>query len=182
MLIHTFSPFLTIMGILNIILAFPPAYGLYRGVFGQQNLSILTPVTLLIIIGIAIDDVFVFVDTFKQTDESLPLDVRMVRTFSCAAKATLFTTVTSASAFFANYLSEIPALANFGLLTALVICTNYIWLLMVIPVSLGIWERFCNCGCFKSCRKGGGAGNTGQTSLYTGHKVSSTRATPPFRP
>ena len=45
--------------------------------------------------------------------------------------------MTSASAFFANYLSEIPALANFGLLTALVICTNYVWLLMTIPVSLG---------------------------------------------
>ena len=69
-----------------------------------------------------------------------------VRTFSAAARATLFTTVTSASAFFANYLSEIPALANFGLLTALVVCTNYIWLLMTIPVSLGIWEKWFNCG------------------------------------
>ena len=59
--------------------AFPPAYGIYRGIFGAEHLSILTPVTLLIIIGIAIDDVFVFVDTFKQTDPSLDLDIRMVR-------------------------------------------------------------------------------------------------------
>ena len=141
-LLHTFSPFLTLMGILNLILAFPPAYFLYTAIFGVQALSILTPVTLLVVIGIAIDDVFVFVDTFKQCEKNLDPELRMARTIATAARATLFTTVTSASAFFANYLSEIPALANFGLFTALVIVTNYIWLLMLIPLSLGVWGRY----------------------------------------
>lgn len=141
MLLHTFSPFLTIMGILTLSLAFPPAYLIYSGVFGEEALSILTPVTLLIVIGIAIDDVFVFVDTFKQCEKGLSSELRMARTFSAAARSTLFTTVTSASAFLANYLSGIPALANFGLMTGLVIMMNYVWLVMLIPLSLGFWER-----------------------------------------
>eukprot|EP00039_Didymoeca_costata_P015380 m.260048 g.260048 ORF g.260048 m.260048 type:complete len:1505 (+) comp16212_c0_seq24:1476-5990(+) len=66
----------------------------------------------------------------------------MVHTLSAAARATLFTTVTSASAFAANTLSEIGALADFGLLTALVIASNYVILVILVPVALVAWARF----------------------------------------
>lgn len=142
MLFHTGSLFLTLMGLLNTIGAFPVGYAVYRECFGVKNLSILTVVTLFIVIGIAVDDVFVFIDMFRQQDRKVGLEERMIRTMSTAARATLFTTITSASAFAANTLSEIPALSNFGLLTALVISANYVLLVLLIPPVLGFWWKY----------------------------------------
>ena len=142
MLFHTGSLFLTIVGIVNILCAFPLGYFLYREIFGLQNLSILCAVTLFVVIGIGVDDIFVFIDMFIQPGKDVPLEQRMVHTMTTAARATLFTTVTSASAFAANTLSEIPALSDFGLLTALVISSNYVLLVLVIPATLGFWWRY----------------------------------------
>ena len=50
--------------------------------------------------------------------------------------------MTSASAFAANTLSEIPALSDFGLLTALIISSNYVLLVLVITATLGFWWRY----------------------------------------
>ena len=66
--LHTGSLFLTLAGILNMVLAWPYAYFMYASWFKYTELSILTPVTLLVCLGIGVDDIFVFVDTFKQTD------------------------------------------------------------------------------------------------------------------
>eukprot|EP00041_Stephanoeca_diplocostata_P037339 m.1407419 g.1407419 ORF g.1407419 m.1407419 type:complete len:1419 (+) comp25018_c0_seq4:288-4544(+) len=142
MLFHTGSLFLTLIGLLNTVGAFPVGYGLYREIFGHKNLSILTVVTLFIVIGIAVDDVFVFIDMFRQQDRKVKLEERMVRTMTTAARSTLFTTVTSASAFAANTLSEVPALSNFGLLTALVIASNYFLLILVLPPTLAFWWTY----------------------------------------
>ena len=142
MLIHTGSFFLTLIGLFNIIFAFPAGYWVYTGLFGVVSLPILTPVTLIVCIGIAVDDVFVFIDTFKQTDQEGGLSKRLAKTFSAAASATLFTTITSAAAFAANTVSDISALSNFGLFTALVIVANYIILVMLLPASLGFWWRY----------------------------------------
>eukprot|EP00039_Didymoeca_costata_P010145 m.136049 g.136049 ORF g.136049 m.136049 type:complete len:2274 (-) comp14722_c0_seq4:389-7210(-) len=142
MLFHTGSLFLTFAGILNIILAFPIAYWIYREICLIPHLPILTPVTLFVVIGIAVDDVFVFVDMFKQAHPSLNIEGRLLRTMVTASRSTLFTTVTSAAAFAANTLSEIPALSNFGALTALVIACNYFVLLVLIPNVLCFWWRF----------------------------------------
>ena len=142
MLVHTGSFFLTLIGLFNILFAFPVGYWIYTALFGATSLPILTPVTLIVCIGIAVDDVFVFIDTFKQTDQEGGLSKRLAKTFSAAASATLFTTITSAAAFAANTVSDISALYNFGLFTALVILANYIILIILLPASLGFWWRY----------------------------------------
>ena len=142
MLIHTGSLFLTLIGLFNIIFAFPAGFWVYTGLFGKVSLPIMTPVTLIVCIGIAVDDVFVFIDTFKQTDQEGGLSKRLAKTFSSAASATLFTTITSAAAFAANTVSDIGALADFGLYTALVIVANYVILLLMLVSSLGFWWRY----------------------------------------
>lgn len=142
MLFHTSSLFLTIVGIVNICSAFPVGYFIYREVFGHVNLSILAAVSMFVVIGIGVDDVFVFIDMFRQPDRAVQLEERMVHTMKTAARATMFTTLTSAAAFAANTLSEIPALADFGLLTALIIGSNYVLLLLVIPATLCFWWQY----------------------------------------
>jgi predicted RND superfamily exporter protein len=111
--IHSGSLFLTFMGLMNVILAFPVGFWVYTGLFNVDALPILTPVTLIVCIGIAVDDVFVFVDTFKQTNMEGNLDSRMAHMFSSCVSATSFTTLSSVSAFAANTVSDVAALSNF---------------------------------------------------------------------
>ena len=86
-----------------------------------HELPVLSVASLFITIGIAVDDVFVFVDTFKQAGRRPRLDEKLLYTIGHAGKATLFTTITSAAAFASSMLSPIPALRDFGLFTALVV-------------------------------------------------------------
>jgi hypothetical protein len=153
-LMHTGSGFLTFMGLMNVLLAFPLAFWLYTGLFHIESLPILTPVTLIVCIGIAVDDVFVFVDTFKQTDAGESLDGRVAKMISSCVSATAFTTLSSVSAFAANTVSDVVALSNFGLLTALVVGLNWIILVMIIPSAIGFWWRYlapCKATTFLCC-------------------------------
>lgn len=142
MLLHTGSVFIMIVGCLNIVMAFPIAYFIYKEVLQLQTLTMLAGVTLFVVVGIAVDDVFVFVDMFRQPPASMALADRMVHCLSTAARATLFTSITSGSAFAANAVAEIPALANFGVFTALTILANYIVLLLLVPTALAFWWRY----------------------------------------
>ena len=146
-LFHTFSLYITVLAAVCCLSAFPVGYYFYLTLFGRDTLSILTPVTLFIIIGISIDDVYMFVDTYKLFDDRKDMSrvQKMAHTFHEAAVSTLFTTLTSACAFAANTVSSVQALSDFGLFTALVIVSNYIILLLMIPAGLGLWDGYLRC-------------------------------------
>ena len=101
----------------------------------RTALSILTPVTLFIVIGISIDDVYMFIDTYREIGHHTGMtgEKQMWQTVHTAGLATLFTTLTSAAAFAANTVSEVSALRDFGLFTALTITANYVCLIAMIP-------------------------------------------------
>ena len=162
LLLHTYSAFLTIVGLLNIVLSFPLAYFVFRDCLGNtQELPVLSVASLFVTIGIAVDDVFVFIDTFKQAPQP-GLDGKLLFTVAHAGKATLFTTITSAAAFASSTLSPIPALHDFGLFTALVVMANYILVVTwgMAGISLWwkrvrpLWEELFPTGC---CSKKGNA-------------------------
>ena len=112
------------------------AYFMFRDVLGNaQELPVLSVASLFITIGIAVDDVFLFIDTFKQVTHRPGLDEKLMHTIHHAGKATLFTTITSAAAFASSMLSVIPALRDFGLFTALVVVANYV---LVITCAGGV--------------------------------------------
>lgn len=59
-LFHTVSPFLTIFGLLNMVLSLPLALGIFRGLLqNTNNLTVLTIMSIFITIGISVDDVSV---------------------------------------------------------------------------------------------------------------------------
>lgn len=103
-----------IVGIVAIISSFPLAFFVYRVVLGIESVGILNVISLFVIIGIGVDDVFVFMNTFKQSKELVGLDSihkRLTHTILVAGKATFFTSLTTAVAFFANAVS----LVSYGL-------------------------------------------------------------------
>ena len=62
--------------------AFPLGYFVYRKVFGHTNLSLLCTVTLFVVIGIGVDDIFVFTDMFVQPAKDVSLERRMMTRWS----------------------------------------------------------------------------------------------------
>ena len=105
-----FSFFSTITAISTLASCFPIAFFFYRVVFGIKAVGLLNVVSVFVIIGIGVDDVFVFLNTFKQADDLKgvkTLQDRLAYTVIHASKATFLTSATTAVAFLANTLSAV---------------------------------------------------------------------------
>ena len=105
-----FSLFSTFTAILTILTSFPIAFFIYRVVFGIKAVGLLNVVSLFVIIGIGVDDVFVFLNTFKLAGDLKGVKTiqdRLAYTIIHASKATFLTSATTAVAFLANTLSAV---------------------------------------------------------------------------
>ncbi|CAJ0932774.1 unnamed protein product [Ranitomeya imitator] len=102
-----FSVFLTFFGIASIGLSCLVALFLYHVAFGIQYLGILNGVAAFVIVGIGVDDVFVFINTYRQANQIRDPRQRMIHTVQTAGKATFFTSLTTASAYAANVFSQL---------------------------------------------------------------------------
>jgi len=105
-----FSLFSTITAICTLGSCFPLAFFFYRVVFGIKAVGLLNVVSVFVIIGIGVDDVFVFLNTFKQTSDLegvKTIQDRLAYTIIHASKATFLTSATTAVAFLANTLSAV---------------------------------------------------------------------------
>lgn len=114
-LLSNFSISATIVSLLAIGGSFPWAFLTYRLPLGFETLGIMNVVSLFVIIGIGVDDVFIYLNTFKQSKELQGLDTfhkRLTYTVILAGKATFYTSITTAVAFFANAISMVSFLSS----------------------------------------------------------------------
>jgi predicted RND superfamily exporter protein len=82
----------------------------------------MTFVSAWLVLGIGADDIFVFLDTWKQSKmltlggagRRAPVEHRLSWTFREAGFAMLITTTTTAAAFFGSALSSINVIRQFG--------------------------------------------------------------------
>ncbi|KAM9810287.1 protein dispatched homolog 3 [Neosynchiropus ocellatus] len=137
----SFSVFLTVFGLASIGLSCLVALFLYHVVFGVRYLGILNGVAAFVIIGIGVDDVFVFISTFRQASDLLPLSQRIVYTMKTAGRATFITSFTTAAAYAANTFSQIPAVHDFGLFMALIVSCCWLCVFVLMPAALCIWTQ-----------------------------------------
>lgn len=63
-----------------------------------------------------VDDVFVFINTYRQATHLKDLRLRMIHTIQTAGKATFFTSLTTAAAYAANIFSQVHCSFAFGAL------------------------------------------------------------------
>ncbi|NWQ84307.1 DISP3 protein, partial [Columbina picui] len=134
--------FLSFFGIASIGLSCLVALFLYHVVFGIQYLGILNGVAAFVIVGIGVDDVFVFINTYRQATHLKDLRLRMIHTIQTAGKATFFTSLTTAAAYAANIFSQIPAVHDFGLFMSLIVSCCWVAVLFTMPAALGIWTLY----------------------------------------
>ncbi|KAE8292345.1 Protein dispatched-like protein 3 [Larimichthys crocea] len=137
----SFSVFLTFFGLASIGLSCLMALFLYHVVFGVRYLGILNGVAAFVIIGIGVDDVFVFISTFRQASHLRQPQQRMIYTIKTAGRATFLTSFTTAAAYAANTFSQIPAVHDFGLFMALIVSCCWLWVSVLMPAALCVWTQ-----------------------------------------
>ncbi|KAM9742834.1 protein dispatched homolog 3 isoform 1-T2 [Menidia menidia] len=140
-ILTSFSVFLTFFGLAGIGLSCLMALFLYHVVFGVRYLGILNGVAAFVIIGIGVDDVFVFISTFRQASHLHQPQERMIYTMKTAGRATFLTSFTTAAAYAANTFSQIPAVHDFGLFMALIVSCCWLWVSVLMPAALCIWSQ-----------------------------------------
>eukprot|EP00985_Skeletonema_marinoi_P019404 scaffold11118_cov229-Skeletonema_marinoi.AAC.4 len=115
-LIHTRSPFLTIMGALQILLTLPLGYFVYYFICGVTFFPFLNINAIFVVFAMGADDIFVVVDIWKTIRHEMPRDLTTDQVALYAlpkiAFATFVTSITTAAAFFASTGVKAPIIAS----------------------------------------------------------------------
>uniref|UniRef100_A0A9J7X936 Dispatched RND transporter family member 3 n=1 Tax=Cyprinus carpio carpio TaxID=630221 RepID=A0A9J7X936_CYPCA len=99
-----------------------------------------------------VDDVFVFISTFRQSAHLTCSMQRMIYTIKTAGRATFLTSFTTAAAYAANTFSQIPAVHDFGLFMSLIVSCCWLWVSILMPAALCIWSQ-CGAAHANTCPK-----------------------------
>jgi len=145
MMIHTRSVLLPLIGMLQVVFAFPIAFCIYRYILQVTYFDLLSLLSIFVILGIAADDIFVFVDAWNQSKEHeilmTDLERRISWVYRRAAHAMFITTLTTFCAFLATSLSDIMPIAAFGIFSACVIASNYLLVITAFPGVVVLREK-----------------------------------------
>ncbi|CAG5125021.1 unnamed protein product, partial [Candidula unifasciata] len=142
MLVLSLSLYLTVIGIVVIGVSFPISLFFYRVAFGINALGILNGAAAFVIIGIGVDDVFVYMNIYRQADHMKDPVKRIWYTVKTAGVATFFTSFTTAAAFAANIASSIPAVYEFGLFMSLIVSSCWVSVFVLMPPTLYLHACF----------------------------------------
>jgi hypothetical protein len=123
----------------------------YKLVFGIRYLGVLNGISLFLILGIGVDDSFIFYNTFLQHADVDDIATRVSVTYRRATKATFITSATTAAAFATSLASEIPVRVAWCQ-THLIACANR--RCDCLRSSCRYWLRltgFSSCSGFRQC-------------------------------
>lgn len=155
--LHSRSSLVSVIGLLLIFESIPVSYVLFVTLSGLDKISIVNCVALFVIIGVGSDIVFVFTDTWKQSNTIVPeigsadpktrLYERLIWTYKSAGKSCAATTLSTACSFLANLASALQPLREFGLFMGLCVIWTYLLVAAISPVLLLKSETSEACGC-----------------------------------
>ena len=145
---HLKSVFLSAFGLLQILTTFPISLMLFKfigvGIGSSSNgaikLGVLHVLSIYIMLGIGVDDIYVLVDAFRQQNPSSGLEKRMIKAWKRAAGAMLITSFTTATAFASNAVTIIPVVQGFVVFMSILVIFNYILVVTAFPVTIIYYE------------------------------------------
>ncbi len=155
------SWFLTAVGMFEIFLSVPLSWLFFSYIFQIKYFSTLNVLTIFIVIAIGADDIFVFMDAYKQSASKGPevlssLESRMSYVYRRSGSAMLLTSATTCSAFLCTLASPIAGTRSFGIFAAFVILFDYILVMTLFCTSVVIYHNLfegkpfcCNCTFWK---------------------------------
>ena len=132
----------------------------YRGIFRISFFNQLHVLAIYLVLGIGADDIFVFIDGWRQSANSYHNTAdRLDMCYKRAAYAMGATSSTTVVAFMATAVSPIMPIASFGIYAALGVFFNYVLVMTLFPCVLMVWHKrlygCCNklsgrqCCCFQ---------------------------------
>eukprot|EP00928_Gymnodinium_smaydae_P023610 TRINITY_DN19419_c0_g6_i1.p1 TRINITY_DN19419_c0_g6~~TRINITY_DN19419_c0_g6_i1.p1 ORF type:complete len:1724 (-),score=278.13 TRINITY_DN19419_c0_g6_i1:77-5248(-) len=126
---HTRSILLSVTGLIIIFLSIPCSYLVFRLISGSPELNVASFLSLFLVVGLGSDMLFVYVDFWRDSKlRRHTILNRVMWTYLYAGKASLATAFTTALSFFANMVSVLKALREFGVFMGL--CVMFVWLLV----------------------------------------------------
>mmetsp|Transcript_32100 Transcript_32100/g.77651 ORF Transcript_32100/g.77651 Transcript_32100/m.77651 type:complete len:736 (+) Transcript_32100:99-2306(+) len=149
------SVLLSVAAMFEIVISFVLALSTWRLV-GNESFTFIQVLVIFIILGIGADDVFVFMDAWKQSRAqkksiSGSLRTRLQWTWARAFSAMLVTTSTTIGALCLTSIIDVPSIATFGTFAAIVVFWNFffcvVWFPNVVIVHDMYMVRGCNDGC-----------------------------------
>ncbi|XP_028405607.1 protein dispatched homolog 1-like [Dendronephthya gigantea] len=168
--LYTRSFLLTTLVGLIVVSSLVIAYFLYTKVFHMEFFPFLNIVTSVILVGIAADDAFVYIDIWNQSirehrehgpppsnEEQREKELIWVTntTMKHASLSMFVTSFTTSSAFFASLTSEITSIRLFGLYSGLSILCMFLlmvtWFPAAVIIEQTVLARFSCCSIF--CEK-----------------------------
>eukprot|EP01125_Pyxidicula_operculata_P022221 TRINITY_DN896_c0_g1_i4.p1 TRINITY_DN896_c0_g1~~TRINITY_DN896_c0_g1_i4.p1 ORF type:complete len:1558 (-),score=465.23 TRINITY_DN896_c0_g1_i4:2150-6823(-) len=168
---HMESFGLALLSLYEIVSSFGIAIFIYRLVFGISQVGAMNAIGIFLILGIGVDDIFIFYNTFCQSSHIQDPVRRLAVTYKNSAKATFITSFTTAAAFISNLFSPIPALRWFGIWMALLVVINYLLVLTLFPTAMIVWDTYWlpwwkSKNCCSSCSLFGGLKQI-QTKIFS---------------
>ena len=141
---HIKSVFLSTFGLLQIVSTFPISLLFFKFVGvgigsspdGVIKLGVLHALSIYIMLGIGVDDIYVLIDAFRQQNPNDTLDKRMEKAWKRAAGAMLITSFTTAAAFASNFVTIIPVIQGFVVFMSILVIFNYLLVISIFPITI----------------------------------------------
>eukprot|EP00977_Amphora_coffeiformis_P004565 scaffold983_cov168-Amphora_coffeaeformis.AAC.1 len=164
MIVHTRSPFLASVGLLQIVLSFPSAYFIYTFIARLKFFPFLNFIGVFVIFALGADDVFVAVDKWKNArlahPDAPPQEIA-AKAFPDAAGAMMLTTLTTAVAFFGTAVCPVSPILCFAVFVGLLVVMDYVLCCLLVFPALVIYDNklradkrtgcCCHCGVRSCC-------------------------------
>jgi hypothetical protein len=142
--IHTRSPFIALIGLVQIILSFPLAYFVYKLLAGLNFFPFLNFIGVFVVFALGAGDVFVAVDKWKNARLEHPLastEYIAAVALPDAAACMFLTTLTTAVAFFATAICPVAPIKMFAIFCGLLIIFDYIMNVLLVFPALCIYDK-----------------------------------------
>lgn len=151
----TNSAFLALCGMFEIVVSFPLGLFIWLVLLQQPGVTYLMYNGIFIILGIGCDDIFVFVDAFRQSELeddriSGSLETRFAWAYNRAAGAMLATSITTTLAFLGCATSQIWDIRCFGVVNGMMVLFDYLLVITWFPAAVIVHERYLK-GCMGWC-------------------------------
>ena len=148
---NTNSVFLASCGMFEILVSFPLGLFIWLVLLQEPGVTYLMYNGIFIILGIGCDDIFVFIDAFRQSELEPPeisgsLETRFAWAYNRAAGAMLATSLTTCLAFLGCAISQIWDIRCFGVVNGMMVLFDYLLVITWFPAAVVVHERYLkNC-------------------------------------
>jgi len=153
--VHTKSLIIALAAMYMIFCSIPCSLLIYKAVYNIPFFSELHILVLYIVLGVGADDVFVLVDSWKQTANIYEGDIsngrdrelthkRLQHCYEHTISTVFNTSFTTAAAFIATGFSPLMPIATFGWFAATCIVLNFIFVVSLMPPVVVISEMYCS--------------------------------------